>query len=162
MKQENRMSLKPENTIGIEKQSFIEQEQGIRHDVPLVVYQGKPLDLTSIFNLVKSRTPLYYMSENPNDNFCEKFIPAKLVYEQDKDGNETMDLYGNETMDLYDVDGKHWYTHFHRALYTDRQEAFDEWYQKQMRLIERARAKLLELEKREENIEVMRQLNENQ
>lgn len=154
MKQENRMSLKLENTIGIEKQSFIEQEQGIRHNVPLVVYQGKPLDSASIFNLVKSRTPLYYMSEDQKDNFCVKFIPAKLIYEQDKDGNETMDLY--------DVDGRHWYTYFHRALYTDRQEAFDEWYQKQMRLIERARAKLLELERREENIEVMRQLNENQ
>lgn len=128
MKQENRMSLKLESTLGL---GDVRVSMGAHTKV---LYQGKPLGLTSIFNLVKSRTPLYYMS----DLCVIKFLPAKLVYEQD--------VYGNETIVLYDVDGKHWYD----SLYTDPSEAFNELYQKQMRRIEQERAKLLAMKEREQ------------
>lgn len=144
MKQPGKISLSLKNTLGEARVSM--------SVYPQVIYNGKSLDLTSIFNLVKSRTPLYYMTEDQKGDFCVKFIPAKFVYKKDEN-----DI---ETVDLYDVDGRRWC--FHRPLYTDPSEAFNELCKEQMRLIERARAKLLELERREENIEVMRQLNENQ
>lgn len=146
MKQENRMSLELENTLGLGKARVTVVVY------PPVIYNGKLLDLTSVFNLVKSRTPLYYVSEDPKDNFCRrKFIPTKLVYKQDENGNETVNLY--------DADGNWSCYHPH---YTDPNEAVEEWYKQQMVHIERARAEMQALLDREANIEVMRQLNENQ